>query len=125
MSDCCTHEFERGGVIVETTISRSTIDNSTITNSVFDSGSITYLNEMDGASAATVATALSKLTPDELNALAQALKPLIMPKIMPHGTASSVGTNVPTTIYGGREAMMGQPVGWLELNGYIVPAYDI
>lgn len=38
--------------------------------------------------------------------------------------ATSVGTELPTTLYGDRAALLGEPDKWIDIGGYLIPAFN-
>lgn len=126
MSQCGNLEFVSGGVITGSTIMDSHITNSTISNSTFTAGTIANLTSIDEASAKIVADAIAALSAEQLKALASALFAAISvtPAEFP---VSSESDKIPTTMYGGRGALLGQPDIVLPTSdpNYVVPAYRI
>lgn len=37
--------------------------------------------------------------------------------------ATSENDTLPTTIYGGRDGLLGRPIGWVNINGYVLPYF--
>lgn len=37
--------------------------------------------------------------------------------------ATSENDTLPTTIYGGRDGLLGRPIGWVNIGGYVMPYY--
>lgn len=124
MSSCGANAPMRGGLFAESSIVSATIQGSVLLASQLDSSRITNLTELDEASAMTVANAIAKLSPDQLSVLARAISSA-MPSTEP-GTrpAETSGAALPTTIVGRRTMVLGEPTGWLTLNGLVVPAYE-
>lgn len=123
MSCCDNSGFMRGGVITEATISKSDIQASTITGSVIESSTINNLAGIDDASAKVIADALGQLSPEQLASLAKAVAAALAPLA---GKAPSATTTpeLPVTLYGARTALMGEPVRWMQIDGFVVPAYN-
>lgn len=124
MSGCGSDAPVRGGLFAESTIVSATIQSSVLSASVLDSSKITNLTGVDELSAMTVANALAALTPDQLAVLARAIS-----SAMPNTEAGVrptevTGDSLPTTIVGRRTLVLGEPTGWLTLNGLVVPAYE-
>ena len=36
---------------------------------------------------------------------------------------ATAGTELPTAVFGSRDAVLGQPAGWMQLGDYVVPVY--
>lgn len=124
MSGCGANDFQRGGTLIESTISSALVQGSTISASVLDSSKITNLTGMDELSAMTVASALAALTPDQLAVLARAISSAMPNTEAGARPAEVTGDSLPTTIVGRRTLVLGEPTGWLTLNGLVVPAYE-
>lgn len=123
MGCCGDNEFVRGGVITEATITKSDIQNSTISGSTIDGCTIEKLAGIDSASAKTIADALGRLTPEQLASLAKAVAAAIAP--LPGKAPETTQTpELPVTLYGARTAMLGAPVRWMSIDGFVVPAYN-
>jgi hypothetical protein len=37
--------------------------------------------------------------------------------------ATSENDTLPTTLYGGRDGLLGRPIGWVNVNGYVLPYF--
>lgn len=124
MSGCGADAPMRGGLFAESSIVSATIQGSAISASVLDSSRITNLTELDEGSALTVANALAKLSPDQLAVLARAISSAMPNTEAGSRPAETVGDSLPTTLVGRRTMVLGEPTGWLTLNGLVVPAYE-
>lgn len=123
MGCCGDNEFVRGGVITEATITKSDIQSSTISGSTIESSTISKLAGLDDESAKTIADALGKLTPEQLASLAKAVAAAIAPP--PAKAPETTQTpELPVTLYGARTSMLGAPVRWMLIDGFVVPAYN-
>lgn len=126
MSQCGGLEYISGGVINGASVINSQITSSDITSSTFTSGSIVNLAQIDESSAKTVADALAGLSADQLKALAAALF-AAMPMTSAVAPVSSESGVIPTTIYGGRTAIMGEPdmvIAAPDPN-FVIPVYRV
>lgn len=112
-----------GGIISSSTIVGSTVQGSIISGSAIQASSLEQLTKVDDSSALVIADAISKLSTEQLRALAKAIAdamPLLSPTV---GPASTNATSLPTEVVGSREKLLGGPSGWLKLRGVVVPAY--
>lgn len=91
-----------GGLIKD-----STIVDSTFTGGEIRSADLVGLASCDAQSAQTISAALAAAGPASL------------------GTPESAteGSELPTGMFGSRDAVLGQPAAWAELGGYVVPLY--
>lgn len=124
MSSCGGNDFTRGGALLETTISSSLILGSTVSASTLDSSKITNLTDIDEASAKILLSKLAELSPEYLAVLAKAVS-----EAMPNTPAGAppvenAGDALPTTLIGRRTVVLGEPAGWLAMNGLVIPAYE-
>lgn len=112
-----------GGTINSSTIVGSTIQGSVISGSVIKASALEEITSVDEKSALIIADAMSKLSTEQLRALAKAIAdamPLLSPTV---GPVSTNATSLPTEVVGSREKLLGNPNGWLTLRGVAVPAY--
>lgn len=49
------------------------------------------------------------------------LRVILNPAVAPNTTA---GVELPTTLYGSRSALLGEPAAWISLGGYVLPVYN-
>lgn len=124
MSSCGCDNIPRGGTLVESTIASAEILGSKISASTLDSSKITNLTDIDEASAKILLSKLAELSPEYLAVLAKAVS-----EAMPNTPAGSspvenAGDALPTTLIGRRTVVLGEPAGWLAMNGLVIPAYE-
>ena len=96
-------------------IRNSTIQDSTITGSTFTGG------EVDDASARTIAAAIAG-EPSAIAAIAAAVNGG-NPASYGSPAAAAEAPDLPTAMYGTRDAVLGQPAAWMQLGDYVVPVY--
>lgn len=120
MSGCGALDHLIGGTIKEATIASSTIMASVVRDSVIEN-----LAGIDAASAEKIADAIAALPPDKLSALAEVVAKAIPATSAAMGTPPKASTDesLPTTLYGGRGALLGEPEDWLIFQGKVVPVY--
>lgn len=123
MSGCGNNGPIEGGFINHSTVANSTIQGSAINGSVISASSLQTVTSVDDASALVIANAIAKLSTEELRALAKAICDAMPLVEVAAGPSSSVKDSLPTEIWGGRQAILGSPSGWLRLRGVVVPAY--
>lgn len=126
MSDsCCSLEFAKGGVITESSVNNSQITTSLIQASKISASDIELLASIDEASASVIATAISKLSPAQLKALAEAIH-------RAHDTEfgalepsqTSEADTLPTNMVGYRTFLLGEPDAWeTRKDGMCSPVY--
>lgn len=124
-SGCSQLDFLRGGFIAEAQISSSNIQGSVISGSELTASSVTNLTGIDEASIKKIVDGIAQLPEEHLAILAQAIQ-----KAMPNAAPSTapvetVADDLPTTVLGRRDKLLGEPTGWLELSGLVVPAYEV
>lgn len=125
MSGCGTQEFMRGGIITEAQITSSNIQGSVISGSEITASNITNLAAIDEASIKKIVDGMAQLPTEYLSMLAQAIQKA-MPNAGPGKAPSeTVEESLPTTVLGRRDKLLGEPTGWLEMNGMVVPAYEV
>ena len=115
-----------GGLIKD-----STIQNSTITGSEFTGGEVRAsdlvsdnlknLASCDAASARTIADAIAG---DETasGAVAEAVAGQ-NPAAFASPVAKAAAPELPTHMYGSRDAVLGEPAAWMQVGDYVVPVY--
>ena len=101
-----------GGLIKDSTIQDSTVAGSefiggSVKASELEGCSLKGLVEIDEASAGIIAAAISDSGS------------------VSYGTpeAASSGNALSTSVYGSRDAVLGQPAAWIEIGGFVVPAF--
>ena len=113
---CGETKYAEDGVINRTTLTNSQVTNSDIQNSTLTACTIKELTAIDDASAEKIADAISGLDSKQLLSLATAIQDAFAPD-------SISGPEVPTTIIGLRDALLGRPSGWGRFGSYVVPLY--
>jgi hypothetical protein len=123
MSACnCSTRYAEDGVINRSTITNSQITNTTVQASDLVSCSIKDLATIDAASAKTIADAIAQLEPAQLAALVNAIQECLSPVDGEEPTALE-GPEIPSTIVGTRDQLLGRPDGWAKLGSYSIPMY--
>lgn len=125
MADCGVTEFMRGGVLAETQVTNSTITDTRVTASDLASCNIKNLASIDDASARTIATALANLPEGALSELVKAISKELSLSFMDAGSAPdmTIDPDLPVTLAGSRDALLGRPSQWYKYQGYVIPAY--
>ena len=112
-------------------IKNSTIQNSTITGSEFTGGEVRAsdlvscnlknLASCDPASARTIADAIAG---DETasGAIAEAISGA-NPAAFANPAAAVAAPELPTHMYGSRDAVLGKPAAWMQVGDYVIPVY--
>lgn len=121
---CGGNEFLQGGTILDSTGVRLHISDSTITGSVIDNAEVNALRSIDEASAGTIADAIAALPDARLAALLQKLTAAMVADPSPTAPPLTEAPNVPTSIVGDRDTMMGAPAAWLKFGSFVFPAYS-
>jgi hypothetical protein len=128
-----------GGLIKNSTIQNSTITGSSFTNGLVSASDLEACNlkstaSVDPASARVIADAIAS-DPSAAGELADALlgdagADAIMQTIAGSNPAAlgvpqdvSQGDDLPTDMYGSRDAVLGKPVAWMKLGDYLLPLY--
>lgn len=112
-------------------IKNSTIQDSTITGSEFTGGTVRAsdlvscnlenLASCDSSSARTIATAIAG---DETaaGAIAEAIADS-NPAAFASPVAKAAAPELPTYMYGSRDAVLGEPAAWMQMGDYVIPVY--
>ena len=112
-------------------IKNSTIQNSTITGSEFTGGEVRASDlvscnlkntaSCDDASARTIADAIAG---DETasGAIADAIAGS-NPAAFANPAAAVAAPELPTYMYGSRDAVLGKPAAWMQVGDYVIPVY--
>lgn len=112
-------------------IKNSTIQNSTITGSEFTGGEVCASDlvscnlkntaSCDSASARTIADAIAG---DETasGAIAEAIAGQ-NPASFANPAAAAAAPELPTYMYGSRDAVLGKPAAWMQVGDYVIPVY--
>jgi len=129
-----------GGLIKDSTIQDSTIVNSdstggTITGAVLESCELKTLASCDSASARTIAGAIADdesaireiangIAGDETaaGAIAEAISNA-NPAAFADPVAKAAAPELPTHLYGSRDAILGEPAAWMQMGDYVIPVY--
>lgn len=119
---CGETKYAEDGVINRTTLTNSQVTNSDIQNSTLTASAIKDLTAIDDASAEKVADAIAGLSTKQLLSLASAIQDAFAP-VEGDEPDSITGPEVPTTIIGLRDALLGRPAGWARFGSYVVPIY--
>lgn len=124
MSNTCGEiRFMEGGTIKDATIVSSNIVNSSISSSNLDSSTITNLSAIDSASARVIMQAIANLSPSDLQVLINALLAAMVSSGMSSVGACNVG-DMPASIRGGSDYVLGEPDGWLEVSNGVIPVFS-
>lgn len=119
---CGETKYAEDGVINRTTLTNSQVTNSDIQNSTLTASAIKDLTAIDDASAEKVADAIAGLSTEQLLSLASAIQDAFAP-VEGDEPDSITSPEVPTTIIGLRDALLGRPSGWARFGSYVVPIY--
>lgn len=114
--------YAEDGVINRSTITNSQITNSTVQASDLVSCSIKDLANIDESSAKRIVDAIAQLDSNQLSALATAIQESFSPVDGDEPTALE-GPELPTTMVGTRDQMLGRPDGWAKFGPYSIPLY--
>lgn len=123
MTGCGGADVIDGGTVTNSTVTNSTVQGSVINGSAITASSLNTITSVDSGSALVIANAISKLSTEELRALAKAISDAMPLVEVSLGPKSSTKDSLPTEVFGNRQSLLGAPAGWLELRGVIVPAY--
>lgn len=126
MADCGANEFMRGGVLADAQAINTTITDSRVSSSVLDGDHIQNLASVDSASARTIATALAELPEGALAELTNAIAKQLAMSFLGVGSApaTTIDTDLPVTLAGNRDALLGRPAVWLKYQDYVIPGYQ-
>lgn len=115
-----------GGLIKNSTIQDSTITGSEFTGGVVRSSDLVScdlknLASCDPASARTIAGAIAD---DETaaGAIAEAVAGQ-NPAAFANPVAKAAAPELPTYMYGSRDAVLGEPAAWMQVGDYVIPVY--
>lgn len=123
MPDCGVKEFERGGVIAEARIVASQFVDGEVDASTLKSCAMQTLTSVDADSARVIADAIAALPEDALAALAKAVATVTTAAKVVGQPATTTDVELPTSVVGNREGLLGKPEVWLEHQGYAIPAF--
>ena len=115
-----------GGLIKNSTIQDSTITGSEFTggevrSSDLDSCHLKNLASCDAPSARTIATAIAG-DDTAAGSIANAIAGQ-NPASFASPVAKAAASDLPTHMYGSRDAVLGEPAAWMQLGDYVVPVY--
>ena len=115
-----------GGLIKNSTIQDSTITGSEFTGGVVRASDLVScdlknLASCDDASARTIAGAIAG---DETasGAIAEAVAGQ-NPASFANPAAAAAAPELPTYMYGSRDAVLGKPAAWMQVGDYVIPVY--
>ena len=115
-----------GGLIKNSTIQDSTITGSEFTGGVVRSSDLVScdlknLASCDAPSARTIAGAIAG---DETaaGAIAEAVAGQ-NPAAFANPVAKAAAPELPTYMYGSRDAVLGEPAAWMQMGDYVIPVY--
>ena len=102
-------------------IKNSTIQDSTVTGSEFTGGEVRSsdlnschlknLASCDAPSARTIAGAIAEAISDS------------NPAAFASPVAKAAAPELPTYMYGSRDAVLGEPAAWMKMGDYVIPVY--
>lgn len=119
---CGETKYAEDGVINRTTLTNSQITNSDIQNSMLSASSIQGLTSIDAASAEKIADAVAGLDSRQLLSLASAIQEAFAP-VEDDEPPATTSPELPTTIIGLRDVLLGRPSGWAKFGTYVIPLY--
>lgn len=123
--NCGSIEFVDGGVINNATMTNSTIQGSVINGSAIEASSLSRITAVDADTAVVIANVIAKLDTEQLRALAKAITDAMPDTIETAlGPAHTKDDALPTELAGGRQYVLGSPMGWLKMQGVVIPAYQ-
>lgn len=112
-------------------IKNSTIQDSTITGSEFTGGtvrssdlvscSLKNLASCDSSSARTIANAIAG-DGTAAGSIAEAIAGQ-NPASFANPAAATATSELPTYMYGSRDAVLGKPAAWMQVGDYVIPVY--
>ena len=129
-----------GGLIKNSTIQDSSLVNcdisgGRITGTVLESCTLENLSECDAESARTIAAAIGDdATATRTIADAIADDPVAAgsiaeaiagqnPASFASPVAKAAAPELPTYMYGSRDAVLGEPAAWMQMGDYVIPVY--
>lgn len=115
-----------GGLIKNSTIQDSTITGSEfiggeVRSSDLDSCHLKNLASCDASSARTVASAIAGDAAAS-GAIADAIAGQ-NPVAFANPAAAAAAPELPTHMYGSRDAVLGKPAAWMQVGDYVIPVY--
>lgn len=112
-------------------IKNSTIQNSTITGSEFTGGEVRssdlnscHLKNLASCDAASARTIAGAIAGDETaaGAIADAVAAQ-NPAVFASPATAAAAPELPTYMYGSRDAVLGKPAAWMQVGDYVIPVY--
>ena len=112
-------------------IKNSTIQNSTITGSEFTGGEVRssdlnscHLKNLASCDAPSARTIAGAIAGDETaaGAIAGAIADQ-NPAAFANPAAAAAAPELPTYMYGSRDAVLGKPAAWMQVGDYVIPVY--
>lgn len=112
-------------------IKNSTIQNSTITGSEFTGGEVRssdlnscHLKNLASCDAPSARTIAGVIAGDETaaGAIAEAIADQ-NPASFANPAAAAAAPELPTYMYGSRDAVLGKPAAWMQVGDYVIPVY--
>lgn len=112
-------------------IKNSTIQNSTITGSEFTGGEVRssdlnscHLKNLASCDAPSARTIAGAIAGDETaaGAIAEAVAGQ-NPAAFANPAAAAAAPELPTHMYGSRDAVLGKPAAWMQVGDYVIPVY--
>ena len=113
-------------------IKNSTIQNSTITGSEFTGGEVRssdlnscHLKNLASCDAPSARTIAGAVAGDETaaGAIAEAIAGQ-NPAAFANPAAATASSELPTYMYGSRDAVLGKPAAWMQVGDYVIPVYE-
>ena len=113
MAGCVTTGPVDGGTFNDTILNNPEIHGGVITGSEISGAQIKDSIAIDDAAAVQLA-----------NSLCPFIQDCVSPGVSSSSPGTSVSQELPTTMIGpNRNKLMGEPDVWLEISGFLVPAY--
>lgn len=114
---CSPIEFMDGGTLTNVHIFNSEFVNGYITNSILSNVKLTDNITIDDAAAQALVSQICGLIKECVAPLVEVITTTGAPK-------DTISGELPTTVIGDdRTKLLGAPIIWIEMGGYIVPAY--
>lgn len=129
-----------GGLIKNSTIQDSTLTNcdisgGKITGTLLESCTLKDLADCDSSSARTIADAIASDDTairtiadgiaDDATAAAAIAEAISgqNPASFANPVAKAAAPELPTYMYGSRDAVLGEPAAWMQMGDYVIPVY--
>lgn len=115
---CSPIDFMQGGTLTEVHIFNSEFVNGYIVNSILSNVKIQDNITIDDNAAQALVNQICKYIQDCVAPMIETVTTTDAPEL-------TIGGDIPTTIFGSsRDRLLGAPDIWIELGGYVVPAYS-